>query len=247
MGKTKIPYAEMNWETTGGCEKIAEGCRRCYAVPLIGKRFANNPIHKGRYKGLVKDGNWTGKIKLFEDRLSQPLHRAIPTTYFVNSRSDTFHKDVPFEFINDIGCVMMDCPQHTFLLFTKRYARCLQWWEENHSPCRLPSNVHLYFSASTQVEMEEAWKYLEPLPAAVKGFSFEPLLESLCDIPPADSCIVGCESGPNRRICLEHWIEGVVTQRLRQKKAVYVKQIMIDGKVSADVSKFPADLQVRQF
>ena len=48
-------------------------------------------------------------------------------------------------------------------------------------------------------------------------------------------------------MCLEHWIEGVVTQCQRNKTACYVKQLMVDGKVETDLSKFPADLQVRDF
>lgn len=70
MNKSKISWTGYNWELTGGCDKIATGCQSCYAIPLI-HRFACNPIYKGRYEGLVKDGNWTGKIKLFNDRLEQ--------------------------------------------------------------------------------------------------------------------------------------------------------------------------------
>ncbi len=279
MSKSKIPYCERNWETTGGCDKIKSGCQNCYAIKLI-HRFSCNPVHKGRYKGLIKDGNWTGKIKLFEDRLEQPLHRWTPTTYFVNSRSDLFHKDVPWEFIDKIHAVMALCPQHTFLLFTKRWERALKYytdetyggdmraavietnakhlstashreafpWLDENCGARLiwpQANVHLYFSASTQAEVDEAWRYLNPIPAAVKGWSLEPLLENIIVPPGADGVIIGAESGPNRRPCKLEWIESLVSQCQNAGTSVYVKQIEIDGKVCSDVTKFPEHLQVR--
>ena len=176
MSNSKIPYTDLNWETVGGCDKIKRGCLNCYAIGLI-RRFSCNPIHRGRYEGLVKDGNWTGKIELFEDRLEQPLHRTIPTTYFVNSRSDTFHKDVPIGFLTHMFDVIKDCPQHTFLLFTKRYNRVLPMMWGPHgkgwryfAPGTCHPNVHLYFSASTQAEVDEAVPILLQIPVEVRGF-----------------------------------------------------------------------------
>ncbi len=253
MGKTKIPYAEHNWETVGGCEKIKSGCKNCYAVNLI-HRFSSNPIHQDRYDGLVKDGKWTGKIKLFDDRMEQPLRRHIPTTYFVYSRSDTLHKDVPATFINKMWSVMDNCPQHTFLVFTKRFkrARSLAWW---------PKNVRLYFSASTQKEVDEAVPILLQIPVAVRGLSLEPLISNI-DLRkhlttqyvgvesgheytkqshaataanakersrPFSSVIIGCESGPNRRPCKLQWVEDIVRHCEMAEIAPTVKQIPIDG------------------
>ena len=203
MVKTNIPYANHNWETVGGCDKIKSGCKHCYAVGLI-HRMNCCQQKKGRYKGLVKNGKWTGKITLFEDRVEQPLHRTIPTTYFVNSRSDLFHKDVPYKFIAKILAVATMCPQHTFLLFTKRWKRCLEFYRDLYeleagveylaeaveelggdidaldSALSPPmENVHLYFSASTQAEVDEAVPILLEIPVAVRGLSLEPLLESV--------------------------------------------------------------------
>ncbi len=261
MGKTKIPYAEHNWETVGGCEKIRSGCKNCYAVNLV-NRFTHNPIFQDRYDGLVKDGNWTGKIKLFDDRMEQPLRRYIPTTYFVNSRSDLWHKDVPFKFIGKMFAVMAMCPQHKFLLFTKRWERYAEFCDRLYlseeggefmaeaieeiggDPDAIDSaiappmdNVHLYFSASTQAEVDEAVPILLEIPVAVHGLSYEPALGPL-DISEfeseyrnqIDSIIVGCESGPKRRPCKLEWIESIARQCKSAGVPCYVKQIPIDGK-----------------
>jgi len=116
---TEIPYADENWNVTGGCTKCSPGCQNCYAIRLA-HRFAYNPVMGDRYKGLVKAGNWTSKIKLFEDRLEQPLHWRNPKRVFVCSQADLFHPKVPLGFTCHVFDVIQQCPQHTFLLFTKR-------------------------------------------------------------------------------------------------------------------------------
>lgn len=261
---TKIPYARKNYETVGGCDKIKSGCKNCYAIPLI-HRMNCCQKKRGRYAGLVKDGEWTGKIKLFYDRLEQPLHRTIPTTYFVNSRSDLWHKDVPFEFIDRMFAVMEQCPQHKFLLFTKRWeiAHTYLVGEERGMDEERNPNIHLYFSASTQAEVDEAVPILLEIPVAVRGLSLEPLLgpivmgfptagsevtyELLSSfygpagfdktggqetrlLPRLHSIIVGCESGPNRRLCKLEEIKSVADQCKAAGVQCYVKQIPIDSK-----------------
>lgn len=260
--ETNIPYAEHNYETVGGCDKIKSGCQNCYAIPLI-HRMNCCQKKKGRYKGLVKDGNWTGKIKLFEDRVEQPLHRHIPTTYFVNSRSDTFRKGVPFEFLDKMFAVMEQCPQHTFLLFTKRWeiAHSYSVGEEGGMDEERNPNIHLYFSASSQAEVDEAVPILLKIPVAVRGLSLEPLLEPI-DLswmflldPILDSIIVGCESGKDRRPCKLEWIEGIVNQCHAAGVACYVKQIdttdlvppgVLNNKVSTNPEEWPKCLRVQE-
>lgn len=43
--------------------------------------------------------------------------------WFVNSKSDLFHKEVRAEVIAQALAVMAACPRHTFLVLTKRHAR----------------------------------------------------------------------------------------------------------------------------
>ena len=127
---TKIEWTEETWEVTGGCTKASDGCTNCYALPWI-RRFASNPIFKRRYEGLVCEGNWTGKIKLFEDRLAQPLHWKTPRTIFVDPRSDLFHESVPFEFIDKVKAVAALCYEHTLQFLTKRADVMLKYYTEH--------------------------------------------------------------------------------------------------------------------
>jgi protein gp37 len=62
-----------------------------------------------------------------ESELDKPLHWRKPRTIFVCSMSDLFHESVPFEWIDRIYAVMALCPQHTFLLLTKRVKRMAEY------------------------------------------------------------------------------------------------------------------------
>ena len=66
--------------------------------------------------------NWTGKVRLVQERFSIPLQKKRPTTYFVNSLSDLFHEDLSDEDIFKVWDVMIDTP-HRYQILTKRSER----------------------------------------------------------------------------------------------------------------------------
>lgn len=78
----------------------------------------------------MSDGSnieWTDATWTLPDRLTDPLRWRKPRKVFVNSMSDLFHKDVPFEFIDKVFAVMALCPQHTFRVLTKRPERMAEY------------------------------------------------------------------------------------------------------------------------
>lgn len=88
----------------------------------------NNSRVPSHYAGLTKPSKagpvWTGKVALAPERtLTEPLRRRKPTTWFVNSMSDLFHEAILDEWVDRIFAVMALCPQHTFIVLTKRSAR----------------------------------------------------------------------------------------------------------------------------
>jgi len=125
---SKIEWTEQTWNPLAGCSPVSEGCRNCYAI-----RQAHRLASMGneKYAGTTRRFNgktvWTGQINLDEEALKIPLRRKRPTTYFVNSMSDLFHPDVPFDFIDRVFAVMALCPQHTFQVLTKRPERALEY------------------------------------------------------------------------------------------------------------------------
>jgi len=194
-------------------------------------------------------------MQLLQERLDRPMHWRKPRTIFVNSMSDTFHEKVPVGFIEDMFYAMRQAPQHTYLLFTKRYARVLEWYDNTcvassiHVTRRFfRHHVHLYFSASTQAEVNEAVPILLEIQAAKRGLSLEPCLDGIIipQIEQLDSIIIGAESGPNRRPCKIEWIRDIVRQCTEAGVACYVKQMEINGKVSTNPAEWPDDLRVRE-
>jgi protein gp37 len=59
--------------------------------------------------------------------------------------------------------------------------------------------------------------------------------------------IIGCESGPKRRLCKIEWVRSLLKQCRTAGIPVFVKQLDLDGQVVHDMEQFPADLQVREF
>lgn len=85
------------------------------------------------YHGLVtlgtKGPRWNGKVRLLHEKLREPMKVRKPTLWFVDSMSDLFHEEIPFEFIAAVFGVMAACPRHTFQVLTKRPERAAQFME----------------------------------------------------------------------------------------------------------------------
>jgi protein gp37 len=54
--------------------------------------------------------------------------------------------------------------------------------------------------------------------------------------------IVGCESGPNRRFMTDEWASNLKEQCHRAEVPFFMKQMEINGNVTADIEKFGTDL-----
>lgn len=121
---TRIEWTDQTWNPTTGCTRVSAGCDHCYAVAMT-RRLAG--MGKEKYQGLVGKGHFNGVVKCHKDALSIPLRWRKPRMVFVNSMSDLFHRDVPFEFIDRVFAVMALCPQHTFQVLTKRPERMAEY------------------------------------------------------------------------------------------------------------------------
>lgn len=144
-GSSGIEWCGETWEVTAGCTKVSSGCAHCYAETLVGGRFAGSArrrVRDGVANGspidlsleVINDrGRWNGEVRELGMNLNQPLARKSPTVYFVNSRSDLFHEGVDFEYIDQVFAVMALCPEHRFLILTKRPGRMREYLTETGS------------------------------------------------------------------------------------------------------------------
>src|SRR5664280_354048 len=159
--QTKIQWTETTWNPTTGCDKISQGCKFCYAE-IMTRRL--NAMGQVKYKNGFE-------VTTHENELDKPGTWKNSQFVFVNSMSDLFHIEVPFEFIQRVFKVMNDNQQHIFQILTKRadilfeYNRRLTW----------TSNIWM----GVTVENEDAiWRseYLKQTDAKLKFLSCEPLL-----------------------------------------------------------------------
>jgi protein gp37 len=214
MGTTSIEWAEAVWKPVTGCTPVSAGCRHCYAQRMA-TRLA------GRYGYPAED---PFRVTL-HGRMDEPLRWRTPRRVFVCSMGDLFHADVPDEFLLLVWQRMWECPQHTFLVLTKRPERMRQVLAGDFlNP--LP-NVWLGVSVENQVTAEARIPALLATRAAVRWVSCEPLLGAV-DLfqPPVgdpaqyldgmiwglDWVVCGGESGPGARPMHPDWARGLRDQ-----------------------------------
>jgi protein gp37 len=208
---SKIEWTESTWNPVTGCTKISIGCRNCYA-----ERFAM------RLKATGSRNYTHGfHVTLHSHLLKMPLRWKQPQTIFVNSMSDLFHNNVPFDFISKIFDVMCQASHHRFQALTKRSQRLLQLspklpWPENVWMGVTVENANYTFRID----------HLKQTPAAIKFISFEPLLGPIPNInlEGIDWVIVGGESGPNARPMQPEWATDIRDKCLAADVPFFFKQ-----------------------
>ena len=133
--KSNIAWTDSSWNPVRGCERVSEGCRKCYAEVLAARHSYAGGWGEGLAQWVerpngVKEARWTGVIRTVGEMLDAPLRWRKPRRVFVNSMSDLFHQDVPEAFIDKVYAVMAMAPRHTFQILTKRPERMLAYLEQ---------------------------------------------------------------------------------------------------------------------
>jgi protein gp37 len=142
---------------------------------------------------------WNGKTAFVESALEKPLHWKSPRVIFVCSMSDLFHDSVPFEWVDKVFAIMARCPQHKFLLLTKRPQRMAEYYQHYSRQTRgdiifakgFYDNVGI---GVTVCKKDELWKLdeLRKIQAAMKFVSIEPMLGYI-DLNLARPCDRNCQ------------------------------------------------------
>jgi len=210
--KSNIEWTEFTWNPTTGCTKISPGCKHCYAEVMAERLQAMGAT--GYEEGF--------KLKLHPDRLSQPLKRKKPTTYFVNSMSDLFHEDIPFDYLDQVFEVIRQTPHHTYQILTKRPEQMELYFKER----QVPSNAWLGVSVENKKYGLPRIDILRRVNATTRFLSVEPLLEDLgtFDLAGTHWVIVGGESGTKARPMKEEWVENIEKQCSTSGVAFFFKQ-----------------------
>lgn len=206
---TRIQWADATWNPMTGCTRISEACDNCYALRMLGRNLPNH----------------SGPTPTFHpDRLEQPLHWRKPRRIFVCSMSDLFHEAFTDEQRDEVFGTVAACPQHTFMVLTKRPEKMREYVSLVDSVWPLP-NLWLGVTAENQARADERIPILLDTPAAVRFVSVEPMLGSIqltkqmkhdeaswltyADQPTrprmVDWVICGPETGPGKRPFDPQW------------------------------------------
>lgn len=231
MSKSKIEWTDRVWNPVTGCTKISEGCKNCYAERQS-KRFAG-------MNGYPADDPF--KVTLHPDRLEEPLHWKKPSRIFVCSMGDLFHGDVTMGFISRVFSTIRRCPQHTFIVLTKRPVKMLHAVND-YVDGALP-NLWLGVTAENQETADERIPLLLKTPAAVRFVSIEPMLgpvsfrwsawdglgtkkitDHLDGLRMLDWVICGGESGPGARPMHPDWARSLRDQCKEAAVPFFFKQ-----------------------
>lgn len=221
MGETtSIGWTNATWNPWMGCSRVSPGCDNCYMFTGV-RQYGRDP------EIVQRTANAT---------FNAPLRYKEPKLIFTCSWSDFFHKQAD-EWREEAWQIILDTPQHTYQILTKRPGLAVAW-AKTHP---FPDNVWI----GTSVEAQKYAPRVEVLlriPAVVHFVSAEPLLASV-DIdhyldrgyesggiqgwvpePSLDWVIAGGESGPNRRPADPEWFRSLRDQCVDAGVPYFLKQ-----------------------
>lgn len=136
---SNIEWTDATWNPVVGCTRVSSGCDNCYAVAMTHRleSMANTgdlaTDRKANYRGLTVlnprgERHFNGVVRCVDEALTLPFRWRKPRRIFVNSMSDLFHRDVPFEFVAAVFGVAAACRRHTFQILTKRSERAAEFF-----------------------------------------------------------------------------------------------------------------------
>lgn len=204
---TKIEWTNATINVITGCTQCSEGCQNCYAKAMH-KRLTS--------MGLEKYKEPFSKVVFHGEELSKTIGKT-PKMVFVNSMSDTFHKDITDKQVNAILNYCNFYHHHTYQVLTKRAERIVNF--------KYPDNVWLGVTVENDKHKDRI-EYLKQTNAKIKFLSCEPLLSNLgkLDLTGIDWVIVGGESGFGARPVHPDWIRNIQKQCQEQNVAFFFKQ-----------------------
>ena len=213
--KTGIEWTDATWNPVTGCTKVSPGCAHCYAEAITLRFKRGGPFLPCK-----------ATIRQHPERLDDPGKWRTPRMVFVNSMSDLFHEEVPFEFVKQVFEVMATYTRHTYQVLTKRPERMLDYvrWNGNK---RWPNHIWAGVSVENQYWADHRIPLLRQVPAKVRFLSVEPLLKPVDLRPFLDDIqwvIVGGESGPKARQMSIEWVRQIREDCLEARVSFFFKQ-----------------------
>lgn len=223
---TGIEWTEHTWNPFVGCSILSSGCKNCYAMALAERLAA---MGQKKYEGLTKRASngkvvWTGKIALSgKATFEKPLQMSKPSIFFVNSMSDFFHSDAPFDFQLKAWQLMEKANWHQYQVLTKRPENIQAFL--NKLGRKVPD--HIWLGATVESgSVAKRIDIVRALDCKIRFLSIEPLIAPLgpVSLKGIQWIISGGESGAGARPMQLDWMREVRDIALRDKVPHFFKQ-----------------------
>jgi protein gp37 len=224
MADSHIEWTDKSWNPTTGCSHYSYSeknggneCWNCYAETLTKRLKA---MGQERYKMGFN------VVVEHDDVLNEPYTWKKPTTVFVNSMSDMFHRDISDDFIRKVFKVMNDTPQHKYQILTKRHTR----FEKLPDDLIWSDNIWMGVSCGNQYATRRISALVQSK-AKHKFLSIEPFIQEISeiDLTGIEWVIVGAESG-NNYYKREKDENGEDKYEIIGKKVIYSHELDANGK-----------------
>ena len=219
-----MKYWDKAWSLVSQCTPVSPACDNCW-LRAMDARFGKA---------------WKGDVITNENRLDIPLKIKKPTTFAI--WSDLFHEKVPDDFILLAFEIIAHCPQHKFLICTKRPERMAHII--NHYKVVYQQNTFLGTTVENQEQADKRIPELLKCRPFKLFLSVEPMLEPI-DLTRwlpygkgqtvYQAIVAGCESGHHARPTDEDWVLDLREQCLVAKVPLFIKQLSINGKMCYDL------------
>jgi len=173
---TKIEWVDETINPVVGCDNSLPCAERCYAKRMahrLGgnpktpqyhgltecKREIGAPLTRGsstmrRDKGAIQ---WTGEVHFVESEIEKPLRWRKPRTVFISSMGDAFHDNTQAKWMDRIMAVAYRCPQHQFVVLTKREGNMRDYMVDRQAGYRVQQCIDSLDVDSRASLQKEEW------------------------------------------------------------------------------------------
>lgn len=246
---TKISWCDHSFNPWTGCTKVGPGCDHCYAESWA-KRSGIVQWGVDAERRRTSSHVWAKAMKWNAQHEKFFAEHGRRQRVFSASLADVFDNAAPPSWRRDLFDVIEFTPNLDWLLLTKRVGNVRQMAPNAWLEADWPLNAWLGATIVTREEMLRDGPKLKALPAPIKFWSAEPLLEDLGEVPPEiapDWIIIGGESGANCRPCPDRWIRSLKEEAEHHAVPVFVKQMGGFPDKREELEQFPVDLRVREW
>lgn len=229
MGQhSRIEWTDSTWNPVTGCTQVSSGCDNCYALALANRRLRDIYLRRPPVRDDALSHSDPFAVRLWPDRIQEPLGWRSSRMVFVNSMSDLFHVDVPEVFVRELFEVMLRADRHIYQVLTKRPARAARFVRRNpdlFARGTVPEHIWIGTSVESQ-EVAYRIDHLRLVKAHVRFLSCEPLLGPIrLTLRGIRWVIAGGESGRGHRPLSVDWVRSIRDQCVKQRVPFFFKQV----------------------